>query len=155
MPPLVRLLVTYLCKELKLPFKWMFRSIAQKAYVGAEVPFLMDQLDTVLAYEQRGVDELLGQHPLMALTDSMDHVQQLETIYGEYRVHRCGAGDIYPYWTFPCKCRLWKRQSVETNSTRVLLSGFKALTTSVTGFLDQCAADGKVRNASSGLIRHF
>lgn len=72
----------------------MFRSVAQKAYVNSEVPFLMDQSDTVLAYEQRGVDELLGQHPLMALTDSMDRVQQLEAIYGEYEVHRCAAGDI-------------------------------------------------------------
>lgn len=63
----------------------MFLSVAQKAYVRAEVPFLMDQSDTVLAYEQRGVDELLGQHPLMALTDSMDHVQKLEAIYGEGR----------------------------------------------------------------------
>lgn len=88
------LLVIYLCKELKLPFKWMFRSIAQKAYVNSEVPFLMDQSDTVLAYEQRGVDELLGQHPLMALTDSMDRVQQLEAIYGEYEAHRCRAGHI-------------------------------------------------------------
>lgn len=69
----------------------MFRSVAQKAYVRAEVPFLMDQSDTVLAYEQKGVDELLGQHPLMALTDSMDHVQQLEAIYGE---GRCRAGVI-------------------------------------------------------------
>uniref|UniRef100_H3DJ07 Putative E3 ubiquitin-protein ligase UBR7 n=1 Tax=Tetraodon nigroviridis TaxID=99883 RepID=H3DJ07_TETNG len=74
----------------------------KKAYVAAEVPFLMDQSDTVLAYEQRGVDELLGQHPLMALTDSMDRVQQLEAIYG-----------------------------------------FRALATSVTGILDQCAAEGK------------
>lgn len=61
----------------------MFCSVAQKAYVGAEVQFLMDQSDTVLAYEQRGVDELLGQYPLMALTDSTDRVQQLEAVYGE------------------------------------------------------------------------
>lgn len=61
----------------------MFRSVAQKAYVGAGVQFLMDQSDTVLAYEQRGVDELLEQHPVMALTDSMDRVQQLEAIYSE------------------------------------------------------------------------
>lgn len=88
------LFVIYLFKELKLPFKRMFRSIAQKAYVNSEVPFLMDQSDTVLAYEQRGVDELLGQHPLMALTDSMDRVQQLEAIYGECGVRRCRAGDI-------------------------------------------------------------
>lgn len=80
----MELLVTYLCnKALNLLFKCMFCSVAQKAYVGAEVQFLMDQSDTVLAYEQRGVDELLGQYPLRALTDSMDRVEQLEAIYGE------------------------------------------------------------------------
>lgn len=72
----------------------MFCSVAQKAYVNSEVPFLMDQSDTVLAYEQRGVDELLGQHPLMALTDSMDRVQQLEAIYGESEVHRWRRGHL-------------------------------------------------------------
>lgn len=57
--------------------------VAQKAYVAAEVPFLMDQSDTILAYEQKGLDEPFGKHPLMALTNSMDRVQQLEVIYGE------------------------------------------------------------------------
>lgn len=56
---------------------------AQKAYVAAEVPFLMDQSDTILAYEKKGLDEPFGQHPLMALTNSMNRVQQLEVIYGE------------------------------------------------------------------------
>lgn len=56
---------------------------AQKAYVAAEVQFLMDQSDTILAYENKGLDEPFGQHPLMALTNSMDRVQQLEVIYGE------------------------------------------------------------------------
>lgn len=55
----------------------------QKAYVAAEVQFLMDQSDTILAYENKGLDEPFGQHPLMALTNSMDRVQQLEVIYGE------------------------------------------------------------------------
>lgn len=55
----------------------------QKAYVAAEVQFLMDQSDTILAYEQKGLDEPFGQHPLMALMNSMDRVQQLEVIYGE------------------------------------------------------------------------
>lgn len=44
----------------------------------------MDQSDTILAYEQRGLDEPFGQHPLMALTSSMDRVQQLEVIYREF-----------------------------------------------------------------------
>lgn len=44
----------------------------------------MDQSDTILAYENKGLDEPFGQHPLMALTSSMDRVQQLEVIYGEY-----------------------------------------------------------------------
>uniref|UniRef100_A0A3Q3X049 Putative E3 ubiquitin-protein ligase UBR7 n=1 Tax=Mola mola TaxID=94237 RepID=A0A3Q3X049_MOLML len=55
----------------------------KKAYVAAEVPFLMDQSDTILAYEKKGLDEPFGQHPLMALTNSMNRVQQLEVIYGE------------------------------------------------------------------------
>lgn len=61
----------------------MFCVSEQRAYVAAEVQFLMDQTDTILAYEQKGVDEPFGQHPLMALTKSMDHVQQLEVIYGK------------------------------------------------------------------------
>ena len=51
--------------------------------MAAEVQFLMDQSDTILAYENKGLDEPFGQHPLMALTSSMDRVQQLEIIYGE------------------------------------------------------------------------
>lgn len=43
----------------------------------------MDQTDTILAYENKGLDEPFGQHPLMALTNSMSRVQQLEVIYGE------------------------------------------------------------------------
>lgn len=45
----------------------------------------MDQSDTILAYEKRGLHEPFGQHPLMALMNSMDRVQQLEVIYGEDR----------------------------------------------------------------------
>lgn len=58
--------------------------VSQKAYVAAEVQFLMDQSDTVLAYENKGMEEPFGQHPLMALTSSMDRVRQLEVIYGEH-----------------------------------------------------------------------
>ncbi|KAG8013383.1 Protein mlo2 [Nibea albiflora] len=54
----------------------------KKAYVAAEVQFLMDESDTILAYENKGLDEPFGQHPLMALTNSMDRRQQLEVIYG-------------------------------------------------------------------------
>jgi len=61
----------------------------QKAYVAADVQFLMDQSDTILAYEKKGLVEPFGQHPLMALTSSMDRVQQLEVIYGE-----CGWGGM-------------------------------------------------------------
>lgn len=49
----------------------------------------MDPSDTVLAYEQSGLDEPLGQNPLVALTSSMDHVQQLEIIYREFPSKRC------------------------------------------------------------------
>ncbi|CAN9502145.1 unnamed protein product [Ophioblennius macclurei] len=68
------------------PYSWRSElctcTNCKKAYVAAAVHFLMDQSDTVLAYEKRGLDEPFGQHPLMALTGSMDHVQQLEVIYG-------------------------------------------------------------------------
>ncbi len=63
----------------------------QKAYVAAEVQFLMDQSDTILAYENKGLDEPFGQHPLMALTNSMDRVKQLEVIYGEHWGRRGGG----------------------------------------------------------------
>lgn len=54
----------------------------KRAYVAAQVQFLMDPSDTLLAYENKGLEEPFGQHPLLALTDSMSHVQQLEVIYG-------------------------------------------------------------------------
>lgn len=53
--------------------------------MAVQVQFLMDQSDTILAYENKGLDEPFGQHPLMALTSSLSHVQQLEVIYGEHR----------------------------------------------------------------------
>lgn len=56
----------------------------QKAYVAAEVQFLMDQSDTILAYENKGFFEPFGQHLLITLTNSMDRVKQLEVIYGEH-----------------------------------------------------------------------
>ncbi|XP_022077767.2 putative E3 ubiquitin-protein ligase UBR7 [Acanthochromis polyacanthus] len=68
------------------PYSWRSElctcTSCKRAYVAAEVQFLMDQSDTILAYEEKGLDEPFGQHPLMALTSSMDRVQQLEVIYG-------------------------------------------------------------------------
>ncbi|XP_026164024.1 putative E3 ubiquitin-protein ligase UBR7 [Mastacembelus armatus] len=84
----------------------------KRAYVAAEVQFLMDQSDTMLAYENRGLDQPFGQHLLMALTSSMDHVQQLEVIYG-----------------------------------------IKELTTSITAFLGQHAAEG--RTVTVEAVREF
>ncbi|CAG5866420.1 unnamed protein product, partial [Menidia menidia] len=88
------------------PYSWRSElctcTSCKKAYVAADVQFLMDQSDTILAYEQKGLAEPFGQHPLMALTSSMDRVQQLEVIYG-----------------------------------------FNELTTSISAFLERCAAEGK------------
>uniref|UniRef100_A0A3B5ADF3 Ubiquitin protein ligase E3 component n-recognin 7 (putative) n=1 Tax=Stegastes partitus TaxID=144197 RepID=A0A3B5ADF3_9TELE len=68
------------------PYSWRLGlctcTSCKRAYVAAGVHFLMDQSDTILAYEKKGLDEPFGQHPLMALTSSMDRVQQLEVIYG-------------------------------------------------------------------------
>ncbi|XP_061824888.1 putative E3 ubiquitin-protein ligase UBR7 [Nerophis lumbriciformis] len=71
----------------------------KRAYVAAQVHFLMDESDSVLAYENRGLDEPFGQHPLMAVTSSMTRVQQLEFIYGYKELtaaitaffHQCAA----------------------------------------------------------------
>ncbi|XP_041668133.1 putative E3 ubiquitin-protein ligase UBR7 [Cheilinus undulatus] len=68
------------------PYSWRSKlctcTSCKRAYVAAEVQFLMDQSDTILAYENRGLDEPFGQHPLIALTNSMNRIQQLEVIYG-------------------------------------------------------------------------
>ncbi|XP_061751160.1 putative E3 ubiquitin-protein ligase UBR7 isoform X2 [Nerophis ophidion] len=71
----------------------------KRAYVAAQVHFLMDETDSVVAYENRGLDEPFGQHPLMAVTSSMTRVQQLEFIYGYKELtaaitaffHQCAA----------------------------------------------------------------
>uniref|UniRef100_A0A8C5G514 UBR-type domain-containing protein n=1 Tax=Gouania willdenowi TaxID=441366 RepID=A0A8C5G514_GOUWI len=68
------------------PYSWRSElctcTACKRAYVAAEVQFLLDQSDTMLAYEQKSFSEPFGQHPLMALTSSMNHIQQLEVIYG-------------------------------------------------------------------------
>uniref|UniRef100_A0A8C6PC90 Ubiquitin protein ligase E3 component n-recognin 7 n=1 Tax=Nothobranchius furzeri TaxID=105023 RepID=A0A8C6PC90_NOTFU len=64
-------------------------------YVAAEVQFLMDQSDTILAYEKKGLEEPFGQHPLMTLMSSMDRVQQLEVVYGEDGQGREGRDDFF------------------------------------------------------------
>lgn len=53
----------------------------KRTYVQSEVQFLLDQSDTVLAYENRGREQPFGEDPLMSFLSSMDHVQQLEMIY--------------------------------------------------------------------------
>lgn len=68
------------------PHKWRSElctcTSCKRAYVSAQVQFLMDPSDTLLAYENKGLEEPFGQHPLLAWTDSLSHVQQLEVIYG-------------------------------------------------------------------------
>ncbi|KPP78567.1 putative E3 ubiquitin-protein ligase UBR7 [Scleropages formosus] len=53
----------------------------KRAYVAAGVPFLLDESDTVLAYENRGRAAHEGCDPLMSALNMLDHVQQLEIIY--------------------------------------------------------------------------
>ncbi|KAI4892283.1 hypothetical protein NFI96_012000 [Prochilodus magdalenae] len=54
--------------------------LVQRAYVEAGVQFLLDESDTVLAYEDRG-KALLREDLLMSCLNSLDRVQQLEIIY--------------------------------------------------------------------------
>ncbi|XP_071383875.1 putative E3 ubiquitin-protein ligase UBR7 [Centroberyx affinis] len=53
----------------------------KRAYVDVEVQFLLDESDTVLAYENKGRTEPFGEDLLMSFLGSMDRVQQLEMIY--------------------------------------------------------------------------
>nr|XP_061798777.1 putative E3 ubiquitin-protein ligase UBR7 [Nerophis lumbriciformis] len=68
------------------PYHWRSQlctcTNCKRAYVAAQVHFLLDESDSILAYEQRGLDRPFGQHPLIAVTSSMNKVQQLEFIYG-------------------------------------------------------------------------
>jgi hypothetical protein len=52
--------------------------------VKAEVQFLLDESDTVLAYENSGRAQPLGEDRLMSFLSSLDHVQQLEMIYRKF-----------------------------------------------------------------------
>ncbi|KAJ8341375.1 hypothetical protein SKAU_G00336660 [Synaphobranchus kaupii] len=53
----------------------------KRAYVEAGVPFLLDESDTVLAYENRGKADQEEDDLLMSALNRLDHVQQLEIIY--------------------------------------------------------------------------
>lgn len=57
--------------------------------------FLMDESDTILAYENKGRTEPFGEGLLMSFLSSMDRVQQLELIYREDgdRVHLLEGGE--------------------------------------------------------------
>lgn len=56
-------------------------------YSELEVPFLTDEYDTVLAYENKGTSdqETDRRDPLMDTLNSMNRVQQVELICGKYK----------------------------------------------------------------------
>lgn len=52
---------------------------------GAGLSFLLDEADTVLAYENKGKSNeqrQQGHDPLMSALDNLNRVQQLEIIHG-------------------------------------------------------------------------
>lgn len=60
-------------------------SVCNKRLEEAGVSFLLDELDTVLAYENKGKTEeerQSGHDPLMSALDNLNRVQQLEIIHG-------------------------------------------------------------------------
>uniref|UniRef100_A0A3Q2T849 Ubiquitin protein ligase E3 component n-recognin 7 n=1 Tax=Fundulus heteroclitus TaxID=8078 RepID=A0A3Q2T849_FUNHE len=60
-------------------------STCQEQLGASGVSFLLDESDTVLAYENRGKSNELrqpGHDPLMSALDNLNHVQQLEIIHG-------------------------------------------------------------------------
>lgn len=68
----------------------------QRAYVANGVPFLLDESDTVLAYENRGRLERGACDPLLTALNALNHVQQLEVIYGEAGGPRSCSGSSAP-----------------------------------------------------------
>uniref|UniRef100_A0A8C9TL95 Putative E3 ubiquitin-protein ligase UBR7 n=1 Tax=Scleropages formosus TaxID=113540 RepID=A0A8C9TL95_SCLFO len=72
------------------PYIWRSKLCAcmncKSAYDKAGIPFLLDESDTVLAYENKGkkTEQEEGPHgrdPLMSALNTLNHVQQLEIIY--------------------------------------------------------------------------
>ncbi|TKS65098.1 putative E3 ubiquitin-protein ligase UBR7 [Collichthys lucidus] len=58
----------------------------QESLSGASLSFLLDESDTVLAYENKGKNNeqtQQGNDPLMSALDNLNRVQQLEIIHGE------------------------------------------------------------------------
>ncbi|KAM9466027.1 putative E3 ubiquitin-protein ligase UBR7 [Clarias gariepinus] len=66
------------------PYDWRAKlctcTDCKRSYVEAGVQFLMDESDTMLAYENKG-EVLLEEDLLMSCLGSLDRVQQLEIIY--------------------------------------------------------------------------
>ncbi|KAG9344865.1 hypothetical protein JZ751_010556 [Albula glossodonta] len=69
----------------------------KSSYTEAGVAFLLDESDTVLAYENKGKTTeqeggSQGRDPLMSALNTLNRVQQLEIIYGEDGRGQCGLG---------------------------------------------------------------
>lgn len=119
----------------------------------SEVPFLLDESDTVLAYENRGRTQPFGQDPLMAFLGSVDHVQQLEMIYREFwplrtRRTRLLIAFAHVVETIPVNCGgketgYWSKS--EQNKKISFFLDYNDLKTELTTFLQQYATEGKVR----------
>ncbi|XP_076833963.1 putative E3 ubiquitin-protein ligase UBR7 isoform X2 [Brachyhypopomus gauderio] len=68
------------------PYTWRTElcncTSCKRVYVQADVQFLLDESDTVLAYENKGRTQvLMGKDLLLNCLSSLDRVQQLEIIY--------------------------------------------------------------------------
>lgn len=96
--------------------------------MAAQVQFLMDPSDSLLAYEIGGMTEPFCQNLLMTATSTMSRVQQLEFIYGETTSGTVTSAHLTP------------------TNTAVCSVGYNELMTSINEFLHHCAAEGKVGN---------
>jgi len=71
-----------------VPSHWltmMSLRLSQGRLSAAGLSFLLDESDTVLAYENKGKNNeqrAPGHDPLMSALDQLNHVQQLEIIHG-------------------------------------------------------------------------
>ncbi|CAL1575823.1 unnamed protein product [Knipowitschia caucasica] len=69
----------------------------KRAYVSAQVHFLLDPSDTRAAYERKGLEEPFGRSVLSTLMGSMSHTAQLEILYGFQEMQSAVASFLQPY----------------------------------------------------------
>lgn len=103
---------------------------------AASLSFLLDESDTVLAYENKGKNSEQtqpGHDPLMSALDNLNRVQQLEIIHGT-RKTTCVHSTTHAH----------RSVTDFLSSLCLLVSGYNDMKSELKDFLQRFAAEGKV-----------